>query len=1524
MENPDSLRLLVARLPYEIRRRWRSIADKITEEENREVCFRDIVIFIEKEARIVNHPVFGDISGSVLPQNTYVAKPTIKPRGISFVTNANDNSYFARNIITDSHSYDRPSIQGDNYYKKCIMCSNNHDIVNCTEFQSKSYADRSTFALNHGLCYNCLIPHHRVKDCRKPPMCKQCGKKHSNLLHLSNDDTTVTAETQKAKLNLSENCPEIKNAYIDRNDTTSDMNSFTSSTIGLPIVPVKVKAKDSDVVITTYALLDPGSNSTFCSDALINNLNIQGKRVSYSLTTLQEENFTTNSLVVSLDIFDMEENTCIDLPCVFSRPSLSVSTKDIPRQDDVDRWAHLNGIQVPQVDADVGLLIGNNHVDALEPFEIRNSQDKGPYAVRTALGWAINGPLGRHTSERRSSNFITADLDEQFREYCNREFSDSLVDTNKMMSQDDMRAVQMMDDSVHFTDGHYELGLPFKNALPLPNNRSMTDHRRHLLKRRLLNDPELCKKYANFMTELLVKGYAEEVPKSQLDRSDGRVWYLPHHSVNHTKKPDKVRIVFDCAAKYRGTSLNDNLLQGPDLTNNLVGVLIRFRQEPIALVADIEAMFHQVRVPKEHRDVLRFLWWPSGLESKPTEYRMTVHLFGATSSPSCCNYALKKTADDHAVECCTDTVATVHNNFSVDDCLKSVSNECCAIQQVQELSDLLHEGGFHLTKWMSNSERVMATIPHKERAATIKDLDFSTLMIERALGVQWDLVSDSFRFHVIIKDKPFTRRGILSIMSSVYDPLGFLAPVILPVKKMLQEFCRLRLAWDDPVPEQYANIWQRWLNDLKKLTAFSVPRCLKPMYSSDESSFELHHFGDASENGYGVVTYLRVSSPNGQVHCSFIMGKSRVAPLKQISIPRMELSAGALSVRQDKMIRQELEIPITRSIYWTDSTSVLKFIRNNDKRFHTFVANRIGIIRDGSDVNDWRYVDTDQNPADEASRGLCAHEMVEGCRWSTGPGFLWRHEDDWPKQPDDFAQIQDDHPEVKLAKSCHSTITSSPEHDVIERLLVRFSSWYKVKKFFAWILRYKSNLLIAARDRSIGNPWKYDQQRTSVAPITVDEMDAAEHEILRHVQKPYHSNKSSIRKLDPVIIDGLLRVGGRLNHSSLDVDAKHQVILPKNHVISRLIINHVHSISGHSGREYVLALLRKKYWITHGNSAVRTVLSRCIDCKKKHGRVEQQKMANLPEDRLVADKPPFSFVGTDFFGAFLVKRGRAQVKRYGLIFTCMTTRTVPFEVTHGLDTDSFLCGISRFIARRGKPELIRSDNGGSFVRGEKEIREGIGKWNQNAIHEHLLQKNIKWIFNPPLGSHHGGIWERCIRSARRILNSLLQQQTVDDECLSTLMCEVENIMNGRPITRVSDDHTDFEALTPNHLLLFRDVSSMPLGTFNKDDMFHRRRWRQMQYMADLFWKRWLHEYLPLLQKRQKWNTPKDNLKIGDIVLLVDNTVSRNCWPLGRVVCVLPNRDGLVRRVRVKSKSSELERPIDKLILLDSVHNIESN
>ena len=353
-------------------------------------------------------------------------------------------------------------------------------------------------------------------------------------------------------------------------------------------------------------------------------------------------------------------------------------------------------------------------------------------------------------------------------------------------------------------------------------------------------------------TTEIKSGYAERVPDDELIQDNGDVWFLPHHGVYHPKKPDKIRVVFDCSAEFKGESLNRHLLQGPDLTNNLVGVLIRFRQERTAIMCDIESMFHQVHVNAEHRNLLRFLWWPDGdVNRELVEYRMTVHLFGATSSPGCANIGLKTTADKYKEEFGNAAASFVRHDFYVDDGLKSVPSPSEAIDLITKTKGLCERGGFRLHKLVSNSKEVLQSFPPEERASGIKDLnlDHEKLPVERALGVQWCVESDTLQFKNEMSERPATRHGVLSAISSIFDPLGLLSPFVLEGKIILQELCKQATSWDENIPDNLLPRWEKWQRNLPLLNALQLRRCYKPQVFGKIKTVELHNFSDASSYG---------------------------------------------------------------------------------------------------------------------------------------------------------------------------------------------------------------------------------------------------------------------------------------------------------------------------------------------------------------------------------------------------------------------------------------------------------------------------------------------------------------------------------------------------------------------------------------------------------------------------------------------------------------------------------------------------
>ena len=405
-----------------------------------------------------------------------------------------------------------------------------------------------------------------------------------------------------------------------------------------------------------------------------------------------------------------------------------------------------------------------------------------------------------------------------------------------------------------------------------------------------------------------------------------------------------------------------------------------------------------------------------------------------------------------------------------------------------------------------------------------------------------------------------------------------------------------------------------------------------------------------------------------------------------------------------------------------------------------------------------------------------------------------------------------------------------------------------------------------------------------------------------------------IRDLNPLIHDEIIRVGGRLKYSHLSFNEKHPIILPSKHPVTKMIITQTHEEVGHAGRQHVLAKTRESYWIIKGLSAVKSTLRECIKCRKIQASPPTQIMSDLPEERTAVNQPPFYNTGVDLFGPFYVKVHRSQEKRYGVIFTCLTTRAVHLEVAHSLDASSFINALTRFTARRGPITYLRSDRGTNLTAADQELKNALLSLEKDNFSNLLLSKGIQWAFNTPHASHHGGVWERLIRSVRKIIDGILKEQTLKEESLPTLFCEVENIMNSRPLTTVSSDTSDLNPLTPNHLLRFNG-NVQTFGTFTDIEKYSRKRWKQIQYLADVFWSQWKKEYLSALQKRNCWKSKRENISVGDVVLLKDEMTPRCQWPLGRVIEVIKSKDHLIRSVKIKTQNSEYTRPISKIILL---------
>ena len=1197
--------------PY-IYNKWKRKALEYKETNDSYPKFSKFVDFMSQVARESNDPVYG-------AESLYVSK------GSNF------------NVTVSEVSVTASGQQGVSR-RPCVVCKQSHGLFACGVFKGKDPRARFEIAKQNRLCFNCLVPGHYANECRKPSLCSVpgCGQKHTKFLHIETRDTGTVSSNESDQ-------PQVTNGLLQ-------CAAMASGTVYLPIVPIKINESS----VSVYALLDSGSTNSFISQRLVSQLSLRSNdNATYRMNTLDRSRDVT-SRVVSITVSPCNDDATYSLDKVLVTPKIPVRG-NMPVN--VAHHAHLSDLPIHQIpqNVHVDLLIGMDNAHLIMPHEIRSdmSGQSKLYASRSLLGWSLNGPVDSDLCAEVSVNFIS--LEEQVENLWKLESQGEELS----MSVEDRKVVSVWESNVKRENDHYVLPIPWKDGCPkFPDNRHIAFHRLRCLESRL-GKTGLRDKYAENVDKLLTDGYAERVPEHEVSLSDGTVWYIPHHAVTNPAKPEKVRNVYDCSAKVKGVSLNNQTMQGPDLTNKLVNILLRFRQFRYGIMADIEAMYYQVRVPVHDRNALRFLWYN---DDELVHYRMAVHVFGGKWCASSTAFALKRTVQDQDV---SDLVRqTVLRSFYVDDLLISVKTKTDASEVIEGCKVAVRYGGFNLTKLVVNDPELLSRIPDGDRAKEVREL--TSDMHSRALGVRWDVNDDCFYYvmkQVSIHDV-VTRRIILSTIATMYDPLGLIAPIALRGKVMFQEATRSHSDWDAPVMNDLAARFDAWVRSLGFLDSLRFQRCVVPEPFIDGIS-ELHVFCDASQGAYGACVFVRSVNASGQIHVSLLTGKGRLAPIKQVSIPRLELAACVEAVKLEVLVRREFDIVLMPSTFWTDSQVALAYISNDTRRFKTFVANRVARIRETSTPGQWHHVPGIINPADILSRGCDVDDVPAS--WFSGPLFLSQHKSSWPQMSTAEYDLSTDI-EVSNATTLVTDVqpvvpgTDDQFPDPVRELASHYSSFYKLSKAVAWLLRLRHYL--CSKEMKSG-------------PISMSELNQARRSIVMSVQRSSYSGEMSdiddrghvsksspIRKLYPVVSDGILVVGGRLLHSALV--CKRPPILPRNHPVSRSIVHDCHG-AVHLGTEWTLSNIRTKYWIVGARNLIKQVRRCCPVCKRLYAAPLNQRMADLPPERCVAGGPPFEVVGTDLFGPICVKVNRSSVKRWGCIFTCFKSRAVHIEVLNSLE-----------------------------------------------------------------------------------------------------------------------------------------------------------------------------------------------------------------------------------------------------------------
>ena len=1402
---------------------------------------------------------------------------------------------------------------------KCVACNETHFLWRCTKFKQKTPTERAKLVAESKLCFSCLQPDHSFRNCSRSLKCSKegCNSSHNTLLHGADRVFPIretTQETQKSKTHLKQSVTE--NA------------SFSASATGvkglLQISRLSVSAQERSV--NTLALCDSACSHSWISADLSKKLGLTGKPLRLTVSGINtQEIIDTTQVKIRIASCDKENDFALEI-APFVKNDINVGTDTIDVNQLQREYPHLAPLSLQNYTySDVHVILGQDAFAAIRPIEYFDcEQPNTPVAVRLPIGWVLSGPMKSSTCllslcfKVNNSDF---DLSEQIRSWYEMD-SFAAYKQVDLRSQSDQRALEMLKSSTFFDGERYSVGMLWaENNLTLPDNYFSSLAQLKSLEKRFERDSDLQKRYSETIKVDLEKGYIVHVPAYRKNSRTSKEWYLPHHPVLNPNKPGKVRRVLNGAAKFQGQSLNNNLLIGPDLLQNLVYVLLRFREHQFAVSADIEGMFLQVGVPAEDQPSLRFLWREDPRD-EVSIFQYTRHIFGAKDSPTCANFALQQTGRDNQAQF-PEVANAIEEKFYMDDYLDSAVSVDVILERCESLVRVLKKGGFKLTKFVSNVPTIGLKLNDDEKGEE-DPTDSSQLLLQTAapssshvLGLKWDHNADSLvvsRGVCKAYDNHVTQRVVLSGVSSVFDPLGLVAPFTVKARILLKEIWRSQgQNWDNTLPLNFQRAFKEWSLELPQLSKITIKRSY---FRNMTEIPELHIFGDASQDAFSAVAFLRcrVVQPGGnhETELSFVFGKARVAPMKALSIPKLELQAALLAARLKELICKALTFEISSIFLWTDSTTVLQWLQSTQRQ-PAFIANRVGEILDNTTSDQWNYVPTSNNPADSGTRGLSAHDL-NSSHWICGPPFL--KTDQWPFQPSPPpagcflpSKIMEE-ATTKDALNVES-MTSTCETSLID--WSKFSSFTKVRRVMAYVLRLLTKHHHFRSGKQIVDPDELARAEEKLFYLSQVETFPSEHKLLKLKQNCTASSR--IATLTPFCGPNLvIRSRGRLRRlMEYDFQSKHPIILDSRHPLVRLLLEFLHRENFHQGIDYLRAIVQSRFHVLRLRTTLRSIQLSCVVCRKRRVKPSPPIMADLPNERLGVDSPPFSYTGVDYFGPFFVNIRRTTEKRWGFLFTCLTTRAIHLEVVASMDTSSCVMAIERFIARRGMPKTLWSDNGTNFVGAEKELTQCFKNWSHNSISSTLAEKGIRWKFNPPGTPHQGGSWERLVRSCKQVLYVILNNRRLTEEVLTTALCLVEQALNARPLTSVSSEITVMEALTPNHFLLGRNSVTLPSSLLNTNVDF-RKRYLKAQAYANALWERWLRDYAPQLNKRSKWHRESHQcLKPGDLVWILDPTSPRGYYPMARVTQLQYGDDGVARSAELKTPTGTIVRPVIKLI-----------
>ncbi|XP_047040011.1 uncharacterized protein LOC124644582 [Helicoverpa zea] len=1272
----------------------------------------------------------------------------------------------------------------------------------------------------------------------------------------------------------------------------SHTSHVDSSEILLATALVSVKGSDGSEY-TLRALVDQGSQISLITESAAQLINIKRQRCKGVIFGVgQKENNCKG--VISIVCASLHNNFIFETEAfIMTNLIKSLPNKSFPKPD----WSHIDNIPLADpefyISRPVDLLLGADvYANIMLSGIIKSGNAHQPLVQQTQLGWLLCGNVKTY-----QCNVVLNNIEEIRRFWQVEEISET-----SNLSTEDQECLTFYESTTRRTEeGRYEVRIPLKEELKhkLGMSKPMAIAQLRNLETKFRKHEHLASKYKTFMKEYLE---LQHMKPEETNSQASLQCYLPHHCVQRDDSlTTKLRVVFNASAKTSTRfSLNDIMCKGPNMQKDLQSLLLQWRQYPYAFTADIEKMFRQVLVNNNDQHLQKIVWRESP-EQPIQSFQLTTITYGTKSAPFLAMRTLKQLASDERSKH-PEAAEILENSFLMDDLLHGAYNIKQGKYLIKELHQLLKLGGFTLRKWASNNDRILESV---KQNAEETSYHFKNEETSKTLGLCWQTKQDhfTFNFNFTTQIEKLTKRQLLSEISKLFDPLGWLTPLSTKLKLLFQKLWQTDLQWDDEVSGDVYKEWCKLTADIENIKHCVVPRWIK---TQENSIIEFHGFCDASVEAYACVVYARTKHSQEAI---LVAGKSKLIPhRKAITLPRTELCGALLLAKLMSKITSSISCPY-ETYGWCDSMVVLGWIHGDSTRWTPFVSNRINAIKQIMPSDNWRYVKSAENAADCASRGLTASQLLEHPLWWHGPAWLLSLDMKKEQNQQPMYTTEEEKRKIKQVNVIQQTV------NIIEDLLNNYSSFRKIIHIFAWILRALTPI---------------SQRKHLPSYLTLRELRKAKLTIIKYVQRKEFAEevekiskngtvgtKSKLFLLNCFIDDnGILRVGGRLRHANLSSEMKYPKVIPNKSRLAELLIEECHLLTFHGGPKLTLATMRKQYWIPGGIKTTKAQLRNCVTCRKHAARKEHQLMGDLPAAR-ANPAPPFYHTGVDYTGFVEVKankgRGVRTTKGYVAVFICMVTKAVHLELVSDLTSSAFLAALSRMAARRGAPRHMYSDQGTNFIGANRSLREEYEEIQQvfgDKLLADIADMEIEWHFNAPSWPSAGGLWERAVRSLKYHLKRVVGEQRLTFEEYTTILTKIEACLNSRPLCSLNENIEDLEYISPAHFLTGRSGNTV---IETKQDA--RTRWHLTTNITRQIWLKWKTEYLTQLTAREKWGKPQRNMKIGDMVVVHEDNVPAGKWIMGKVVDVHPGSDGYVRVVTLKTKGGVIKRPVVKLSLL---------